>query len=84
MKDLADGPVKIAACFPRAIKWLFAAAQAPLEQNQSEVMNMRTATAEEVMAGLDNPDLNPNLPSGKPEPTHAPSAEIKETAPNRS
>ena len=26
----AAGPVKIAACYPRAVKWLFAAAQAPL------------------------------------------------------
>ena len=26
----AAGPVKIAACFPRAVKWLFAAANAPL------------------------------------------------------
>src|SRR5688500_4705554 len=28
----ARGPVKLAACFPRAVKWLFAAATAPLER----------------------------------------------------
>jgi len=47
----ADGSVKIAACFPRAVKWLFAAAKAPLSQ-EAEILNMRTQSAAEVTAAL--------------------------------
>ena len=59
------GAVKIAACYPRAVKWLFAAAKAPLPHDGAEVLNMRTQTAEEVLASLFNPELKPNLPAGK-------------------
>src|SRR5262245_17232301 len=48
----ADGPVKIAACYPRAVKWLFAAAGAPLPKEGVDVLNMRTDTADAVLAGL--------------------------------
>ena len=67
LKRLAgDGQVKIAACFPRAVKWLFAAAKAPLSADATEILNMRTLTADEVVAALFNPQLQPNLPDGKP------------------
>src|SRR2546426_11990519 len=53
LKRLADGgAVKIAACFPRAVKWLFAAGGAPLAASGAEVLNMRTQGAEEVVEGL--------------------------------
>lgn len=66
MRRLADGgALKIAACYPRAVKWLFAAAQAPLRLNETEVLNMRIQTADEVGAGLSDPTLKPNLPAGK-------------------
>ncbi len=66
LKDLASGgPVRIAACFPRAVKWLFASAQAPLALDQTEVLNMRVQSADEVMAGLTREALQPNLPAGK-------------------
>lgn len=66
LKRLADGgPVKIAACFPRAVKWLFHQAGAPLPPTQAEVLNMRTLSADEVNSGLARHDLIPNLPSGK-------------------
>lgn len=66
MKRLAaDGSVKIAACFPRAVKWLFHQAGAPLGIETTEVLNMRTLTADEIVAALLNPELTPNLPSGK-------------------
>jgi hypothetical protein len=42
----AAGPVKIAACFPRAVKWLFAAANAPLPLGATEVLNMRNQSAD--------------------------------------
>jgi len=72
------GPVKIAACFPRAVKWLFAAAQAPLPLNAAEVLNMRTQTAEEIVTALFTSELKPNLPSGKVTASDAPSAPLME------
>ncbi len=66
LKRLADGgTVKIAACFPRAVKWLFHQAGTPLPIESTEVLNMRTQTAEEVGAGLFSTELKPNLPTGK-------------------
>lgn len=69
-----DGSVKIAACFPRAVKWLFAAAQAPLSADATEVLNMRTLTAAEVTAALLATTLTPNLPTGKVTAADAPAA----------
>jgi hypothetical protein len=66
LKQLCEGgAVKIAACFPRAVKWLLTAAQAPLPVHGCEVLNMRAQTAEEVVQGLLSPELRPNLPEGK-------------------
>lgn len=54
MKPLADQPgLKIAACYPRALKWLFSAADAPL-RGDVEVLNMRTQSAEEIATALLN------------------------------
>ena len=62
LKRLAEsGSIKIAACYPRAVKWLFAAAQAPLAADSTEVLNMRTQTAEEIVAGLLDATVKPNL-----------------------
>jgi hypothetical protein len=61
-----DGSVKIAACFPRAVKWLFHAGKADLPLDGAEVLNMRTQSAEEITAALFNGQLKPNLPKGKP------------------
>jgi hypothetical protein len=66
------GPVKIAACFPRAVKWLFASASAPLPLDAAEVLNMRVQSAEQVVEGLFSEDLKPNLPPGKTTPADAP------------
>lgn len=52
-----SGPLKIAACFPRAVKWLFHAANAPLIQEDTEILNMRELSAEEIV---------PLLLNGKP------------------
>ena len=79
LSRLADGgPVKIAACFPRAVKWLFAAAQAPLPLAAAEVLNMRTQTAEEIVAALFASELKPNLPAGKVTASDAPSTPVME------
>jgi hypothetical protein len=61
----AGGAVKIAACYPRAVKWLFSAAGAPLPEQGAEVLNMRVQTAADVTNAMLKPELNPNLPSGK-------------------
>ena len=45
------GPVCIAACYPRAVRWLFAAAGAPLDP-EAEIFNLRVESAETVCAGL--------------------------------
>jgi len=75
----AGGPVKIAACFPRAVKWLFAAAQAPLPLDAGQVLNMRTQTADEIVAALFDPELKPNLPAGKTAASDAPASASMET-----
>ena len=51
-KLVADGDVKIVACYPRAVKWLFHAAGAPLPKEGVEVLNMREQTADAIMSGL--------------------------------
>ncbi|MFM9197709.1 MAG: hypothetical protein ACKOWG_18625 [Planctomycetia bacterium] len=47
-----DGPLKIAACWPRAVQGLFTLADAPLPQQGVQILNMRTDTAEAVLATL--------------------------------
>jgi hypothetical protein len=58
----ASGTVKIAACFPRAVKGLFHQCDADLASDKTEVLNMRTLTADEICARLAADDLLPNLP----------------------
>ena len=75
LKRLADGgPVKIAACFPRAVKWLFHTAKADLALEAAEVLNLRTQSAEEVCVALFNGQVNPNVPKGKVTASDAPKA----------
>lgn len=65
LKQLAGAPsLKIVACFPRAVKWLFAAAGAPLDDDRVEMFNMRTQTPEEILDAL-APDRPPA--GGQPE-----------------
>ena len=59
----AGGAVKIAACFPRAVKGLFHQAGADLPTDGAEVLNMRVQSAEEVGAALLDGVVRPNLPS---------------------
>lgn len=57
------GGVKIAACFPRAVKGLFHQCDADLAPDNAQVLNMRTQTAEEVIADLLAPEIVPNIPT---------------------
>lgn len=46
----ADG-LRIVACYPRAVKWLFHAAKTPL-RDDVEVLNMREESGEEIVEKL--------------------------------
>ena len=48
---VADGNVRIAACYPRAVKWLFHAVGVTLPPD-AEVLNMRTDTPDAVCEKL--------------------------------
>lgn len=54
--DLAQfaesGAVRIAACYPRAVHGLFTAAGAPLPKEGIEIINMRTASVDDVVSAL--------------------------------
>ena len=64
----AGGAVKIAACFPRAVKGLFHQAGADLPADGAEVLNMRVQSAAEVVAALLDGVVRPNLPSKQAAP----------------
>ena len=51
--------VRIAACFPRAVTWLFAAADAPLSGQRVKVLNMRRQSADQVVSGLLSEEMPP-------------------------
>lgn len=70
----AGAPVKIAACFPRAVKWLFHSSGVNLPLDSSQVLNMRVQSADEIIAALASADLKPNLPDGKTTAMDAPNA----------
>lgn len=50
LQEIAQqGPVKIVACFPRAVRWLFSAAGASLNKDQVQILNMREAPAADIV-----------------------------------
>ena len=61
----SSGPVKIAACFPRAVKWLFHAAGTPLNEADTEIVNLRALTPQDSEIALRNRTITPNVPAGK-------------------
>lgn len=55
LRELAaaeDGTVRIAACYPRAVRWLFGAAEVALPESGVEILNMRVAPAKEIVTAL--------------------------------
>ena len=48
---VGDGELKIAACYPRAVKWLFHAVGVTLPESV-QVLNMRTDTPEAIITAL--------------------------------
>jgi hypothetical protein len=55
----AGGPVRVAACYPRAVKWLFVSAGSALPEEGVEIVNMRTATAADAAAAMLRDESNP-------------------------
>jgi len=56
--------LKIVACFPRAVRWLFCRAGAPLDDDRVELFNARTGDIDEIIGAL--------IASGTPGPvSHA-------------
>lgn len=55
LADFASSPeLTIAACYPRALKWLFAAAGAPLVEGPGlKVLNMREQSADEILQEIE-------------------------------
>ena len=53
LKNLAEGgPLRIAACYPRAVKGLFVAAGSPLPESGIEILNMREQAAQDVLYSI--------------------------------
>ena len=50
-----ESPLRIVACYPRAVKWLFHAAGTPLEDARVTVVNMREGTGAAALAQLKEP-----------------------------
>ena len=48
----ASGPVTIAACYPRAVRWLFHAGGFQLPEDDVTILNMREQPADEVVSQL--------------------------------
>jgi hypothetical protein len=56
LQEIADqarkGEVRIAACFPRAVRWLFHAAGSPLPETHVEILNLRELTVDDASEAL--------------------------------
>jgi Pyruvate/2-oxoacid:ferredoxin oxidoreductase delta subunit len=69
LRDLAASPaLTVAACYPRAVKWLFASAGAPLAETTTKVWNMRVETPEAVVEGVLTNDVRRTDPAASPVP----------------
>ncbi len=42
----------IVACYPRTVKWLFNSADAALDPEKTQFLNMRTSTAQQILSSL--------------------------------
>lgn len=52
LKRLAAQPdLRVVACYPRAVRWLFKAGGAPLSEGGVALLNMRSESAEQVVQG---------------------------------
>lgn len=74
LKKYADSevPVQIAACYPRAVKWLFSAAESPLKEGNYEVVNMRELKPEPILEKLLSPEISTEQPETGPDSEESP------------
>ena len=80
--DGGEGPLAIAACYPRAVKWLFSAADTPLPEHGVRILNMRTDTAEAIASALLDPSArDPGAPAAEPGPEAVAAAAATTTGP---
>lgn len=70
LKKYADSevPVQIAACYPRAVKWLFSAGESPLKDGNYEVVNMRELKPEPILEKLLSPEISTEQPETGADP----------------
>lgn len=52
LKSLAENGARIIACYPRAVRGLFIAADAPLPETGVEIRNMRVESAEQIVNAI--------------------------------
>jgi Pyruvate/2-oxoacid:ferredoxin oxidoreductase delta subunit len=64
------GPLTVIACAPRAVRWLLARAGAEVEPDQLTLLDMRTRSAEEILAAVGAAPVA-NAPVGIDEPAAA-------------
>src|SRR2546428_1394776 len=50
-----QGATQIVACYPRAVKWLFSSAGAPLSEQGIPILNIPAQSAESISAALGAP-----------------------------
>lgn len=73
LRELASAEhLTIVACYPRAVRWMFSAAGAPLDESRVRFLNMRAATAADITAALNGAPLE--TPDAEPEPAATPEA----------
>lgn len=96
LAEIAGGrAMTIAACYPRAVRWLFSSAGAPLDRERVTILNMREETAEAVTeamlrcggagagaAGADSPAAPAADDAGRPPNGDAPAADDAGRSPN--
>ena len=61
------GRLVVVACYPRAVKWLFHYASAPLDEGSASILNMRRMSPDEILASVNEAlDGRPEVPRGAP------------------
>ena len=66
-RHAGEGALKLVACYPRAVRWLFHGAGTPLPREGVEILNMRERTADDILARCEDPAIAPE-PEPEPEP----------------
>ena len=71
----------VVACYPRAVRWLFAAAGAALNDGRTKLVNMHEQAPEAIARSLSSP-ASPQARPDEARPAPAPTAEAHQIAPD--